>query len=164
MANLTTDQQKQIRNLFDGYRSVSTETQNMFLQWLFDGGNTPATSTFTNIIVQQTAALAQAGTGAGAEIGNAKLLLGWSDDTPGLELYLRNESEGGTVIIAGGSSDGTGITMIGATADKIGFFDQDISAVRQTMTAAAPVVLADCIAQINSLKTSLAAYNLLSLT
>jgi len=38
MATLTAQQQADIRNLFDGYRSVSTETQNMFLDWLFEGG------------------------------------------------------------------------------------------------------------------------------
>lgn len=39
MAVLTTDQQNDITNLFEGFRVSSMETLNLFLTWLFEGGN-----------------------------------------------------------------------------------------------------------------------------
>lgn len=78
----------------------------------------------------------------------------------GKELYLLNQNTGGKTLVSGGDGDGTGSTLIGSTGDKIGFYNQGISAVRGSVTTADPTDLPTALLQIIELKTALLNVNL----
>lgn len=91
---------------------------------------------------------------------DADMNISVTDLTAGKELYLLNQNTGGKVLVGAGSGDGTGSTLIGNTADKIGFYNQGISAVRGSVTTADPVDLPTALVQIIELKTALLNVNL----